>query len=780
MNSSSGINTSSHFPVSAIMSCNLPTECDKPNKSNPGLPPMNWAKCDISTYRNIVSDLVHSLPCVSPQDDFSSSIAWCDSLSDILHHAATSSSPTIGARRSKAWDGNVSRAMAQSKIAMRTWNEAGRPEDGPIHEARKLAKRTLHQSLRQADAEARSRIYIDIMSAAQNNTKLFHKLINHQRKTPNTDCHELIENGILHSNLDDVLDLWTKHFTKLATPQENPEFDETTKVLVDESILLIEAKLYRYPEIPAEISRGEVFDAIRALNLGRAKDIHGIKAEHLHHADLEVLDPLVNLFNSILRQGRSPDQLLSAYVLPIHKKGKDRLCKDNYRGITITPTISKTLEHVILKRIEPNLHQNDLQYGFTKRSSPCLAILLVTETIAQALDKKDPLYIMTLDVRKAFDVVSHNSLMRKLYNQTDGPTWSALHHGLQTQSRVSLQGQLGDRFTVLQGVGQGRILSTHNYKTYINDLLDELTCTHSGTEIGDVYTGAPTCADDVVLMANNTLDLQIQADIVSSYARRERYQIHPDKSHLVTFNLKHPVPIIIAGKEVSPSEQAIHLGIPRHSNTLSPDTIVKERLSCGRKTAYSLMGTGFHGVNGLSPKISLHIYEMYVLPRVLYGLEATILKKKHLSELESFHRGILRDLQSLPTRCSTSAIHLLSGQLPIEAILDTRMATLLHMVGRDNTSTLAHIALHQLSSNTTSSRSWFVYCAQRLSRYNIDPLLIISNKLSTTTIKATIRDYHSRIIRLDAASKSSLKYLHLSDLEMTIRHPHPVRLVLLQ
>ena len=46
------------------------------------------------------------------------------------------------------------------------------------------------------------------------------------------------------------------------------------------------------------------------------------------------------LVNSILRQSRSPDQLLSVYVLPIHKKGKYRLCKDNYRGITITPTVS--------------------------------------------------------------------------------------------------------------------------------------------------------------------------------------------------------------------------------------------------------------------------------------------------------------------------------------------------------------------------------------------------------------------------------------------------------
>ena len=131
--------------------------------------------------------------------------------------------------------------------------------------------------------------------------------------------------------------------------------------------------------------------------------------------------------------------------------------------------------------------------------------------------------------------------------------------------------------------------------------------------------------------------------------------------------------------------------------------------------------------------------------RVRYGLEAAILKNKHLSELESFHRRILCDLQSLPTRCSTSVIHLLSGQLLIEAILDTRMATMLHMVGCDNTSTRTHIALHQLSSKTTSSHSSFVYCVRRLSRYNLDPLLIISNQLSTTTIKATIRDHHSRL-----------------------------------
>ena len=75
--------------------------------------------------------------------------------------------------------------------------------------------------------------------------------------------------------------------------------------------------------------------------------------------------------------------------------------------------------------------------------------------------------------------------------------------------------------------------------------------------------------------------------------------------------------------------------------------------SLGRRSAYALMGSGFHGMNGISPAISIHIYRTYVLPRVLYGLEGTILKSKHITKLERFHRKTLRQLQTLPDRTAT-------------------------------------------------------------------------------------------------------------------------------
>ena len=48
---------------------------------------------------------------------------------------------------------------------------------------------------------------------------------------------------------------------------------------------------------------------------------------------------------------------------------------------------------------------------------------------------------------------------------------------------------------------------------------------------------------------------------------------------------------------------------------------VDENINKARRVAYALMGTGFHGFNGLHPKVSLKLWDTYILPRLTYGLE---------------------------------------------------------------------------------------------------------------------------------------------------------------
>ena len=72
------------------------------------------------------------------------------------------------------------------------------------------------------------------------------------------------------------------------------------------------------------------------------------------------------------------------------------------------------------------------------------------------------------------------------------------------------------------------------------------------------------------------------------------------------------------------------------------------------------MGSGFHGTNGIDAVTSHRIYHTYVLPRLIYGLEVLPLKKKHVENLESFHRKSMRYLQSLPPKNSNGS-HIPTG-----------------------------------------------------------------------------------------------------------------------
>ena len=122
-----------------------------------------------------------------------------------------------------------------------------------------------------------------------------------------------------------------------------------------------------------------------------------------------------------------------------------------------------------------------------------------------------------------------------------------------------------------------------------------------------------------------------------------------------------------------------HLGLLRAEKAESTLNIV-ERISVARRTLYALIKTGVHGTTGLNPRISYRIYQVYVIPRLLYSLDLMSLSDTHIAQLQRFHISTLRKLQSLPERTASSAVQLLLGALPIQAELHKRQLSLLHSV----------------------------------------------------------------------------------------------------
>ena len=83
----------------------------------------------------------------------------------------------------------------------------------------------------------------------------------------------------------------------------------------------------------------------------------------------DILNSLTLIINQSLMSGVFPDKLRLAKVIPLYKKG-DSTITDNYRPISLLPTLSKFLEKNVYNQLFAYFTDNELfypsQYGFRR------------------------------------------------------------------------------------------------------------------------------------------------------------------------------------------------------------------------------------------------------------------------------------------------------------------------------------------------------------------------------------------------------------------------------
>ena len=128
-------------------------------------------------------------------------------------------------------------------------------------------------------------------------------------------------------------------------------------------------------------------------------------------------------------------------------------------------------------------------------------------------------------------------------------------------------------------------------------------------------------------------------------------------------------------------DSTTHMGILRTSANQELSA-VENNIQKAQRTAYSLMGAGLHGENGVDPETAMSLLNTYVLPVLLYGLEVIIPSGKAFTMLETQYKRLLKQILSLPITTADPAIYLLSGMLPVEATLHKRILSLFGNITR--------------------------------------------------------------------------------------------------
>ena len=139
----------------------------------------------------------------------------------------------------------------------------------------------------------------------------------------------------------------------------------------------------------------------------------GISTRLLKTCRLEICKPLTLIINQMLTTGIFPDDLKVAKVIPLFKKGKKEIL-DNYRPISLLPSLSKIFERVFFNQIHAYFTAHNLyysgQYGFREKHSTQLAALELVDRITRDLDISNTPISIFIDLSKAFDTLDHNIL----------------------------------------------------------------------------------------------------------------------------------------------------------------------------------------------------------------------------------------------------------------------------------------------------------------------------------------------------------------------------------
>ena len=106
---------------------------------------------------------------------------------------------------------------------------------------------------------------------------------------------------------------------------------------------------------------------IAKFKRGKAVDIDGLCAEHIQFCHPSVSVILSKLFTIMLLCSYVPQGFRYNYIVPIPKI-KDSYSKamtcDDFRGIAISPILSKTFEHCILDRFQSFFITSNNQFRF--------------------------------------------------------------------------------------------------------------------------------------------------------------------------------------------------------------------------------------------------------------------------------------------------------------------------------------------------------------------------------------------------------------------------------
>ena len=501
---------------------------------------------------------------------------------------------------------------------------------------KKINFKTFDRIVNQNIIDTKNKYYHDIFLTQKNDMKktwmTINETLNRNKNHTNFPAQFSI-NGRDVTHPQDIADHFNIFFSNIGTNlSANIDINDETIAFSD------------YLDTPTgqcfnfnEITEDETMSIINQLKNKNSSGIDEISNKLLKAIKHEVYKPLTLIINQTLSTGIFPEGLKIAKVKPLYKKG-DKTNLNNYRPISLLPTISKVFERVIYLQLYNYLNINALlceqQYGFRPQHSTELATIQLVDNIIENMDDKKniktPVAIF-LDLSKAFDTINFNILLDKLQ-----------YYGVSNNSLTLIKSYLTNRFQYVQynssesnllemktGIPQGSILGPLFFSIYINDIVKtskKLSFLLYADDTSIYFNLEDFPSVDRQMAINNELEK------INIWLQLNKLTLNTEKTKCMQFRKRRkvtPINITLSNKAIEVVPQFRFLGIILDDNLSweNHTNMVTNKLS-------KIIGV-LHRLKYIYPKhILLILYNSLFVPHINFGSLVWGTTIKRLSKLQ--------------------------------------------------------------------------------------------------------------------------------------------------
>lgn len=432
---------------------------------------------------------------------------------------------------------------------------------------------------------------------------------------------------------EETCDIFNEYFTSVFSQETMNNMPEPVAVFVGEE----EDRLGSL-----RVNRDDVVRALKRVREDKAAGSDEMSPRIITKITDSIADPLCNIFNSSLSDGIVPDDWKRANVTPIHKNGS-RLQASNYRPISLTSQLCKTMETILREKLVGHLEGLELvydtQHGFRKGRSSLSNLLTFLDRATRILDSGQCLDVIYLDLAKAFDKVPHERLRRKLKSHgIVGEVGRWIGNWLRDRKqRVCINGKESSWRNVTSGVPQGSILGPVLFLMYINDF-----------EVG-VENEVLKFADDTKLFGvvsgkDSAMSIQRDLNKLLRWTDQSLMEFNIDKCRVMHMGNKNiEFRYKMKGCELKSVDSECDLGIE-----IRKDLKVSDQCTKAYNKANRVLGMIHRNIRWKTPDMMLRLYKTLVRPHVEYCTAAwSPYYKKDKDKIEKIQRRMTRMVEGM-------------------------------------------------------------------------------------------------------------------------------------